>query len=175
MVSLRNKTINCKIMDFNEVKTWGTVIPLETAVHEHSQWLLSVKSVSGVQIINNTWVGYRHNIPPMMKMLSQNMTQRWTKSTGLGVMIGRCSPDSQHGTPDRHPANVGGSFFRYTNDDLRNHNQRRKRKSWPREVNQLALDYNFRTTCSQRGYRKRMIEIWQECTSFQTRLADQQL
>ncbi len=46
----------------------------------------------------------------MIKMLNQNMTQRGTQATGLGVMIGRCSLDSQHGRYDRHPANVGCSF-----------------------------------------------------------------
>ena len=57
------------------------------------------------------------------------MTQCGTQAIGLGVMISRCSPNSQHGRPDHHPANVGGSFFRYTNDDLKNHtNQRRNTK-----------------------------------------------
>ena len=42
----------------------------------------------------------------------------------------------------------------------------------------INLHYNcyFRSNSSQRGYRKRMIEIWQECASFQTTsqsLADQ--
>ena len=54
-------------------------------------------------------------------MLSQNMTQRRTQALGFCVMIGRCPPDSQHGRPSRHPANVGFSFCRYMNDDLRNH------------------------------------------------------
>ena len=112
-------------------------------------------------------------------MLNQNMTQRGTQAAGLGVMIGKCSPDSQHVRSNRHPANVGCSFFffRYTNDDLRNHNnQRRKRKTWTRKNKQLALHCYFRSNHSQRGYRKRMIEIWQKCASFQTtskRLANQ--
>ena len=46
----------------------------------------------------------------MIKMLKQNMTQRETLARGLSVMIGRCSPDSQRGRPDRHPANIG-SFY----------------------------------------------------------------
>ena len=104
------------------------------------------------------------------------MTQRGTQATGLGVMIGRCYLDSQHGKPNRHPAKVGCSS-RYTNGDLRNYNnQRRKRKTWTRENNQLALHCYFRSSPSQRGYRKRMIEIWLECASVQTatqRLADQ--
>ena len=84
-------------------------------------------------------------------------------------MIDRSSPDSQRTRSDRHPANVGCSFFRYTNDDLRNHTiQRRKHKTWPWEDNQLAQHCSFRSSSTQRGYRKRMIEIWQECFSFRT-------
>ena len=63
------------------------------------------------------------------------------------------------------------------NDDLRNHNnQRRKPKTWTTEDNQHSLRCCFRSNSSQRWYRKRMIEIWQEYASFQTtsqRLADQ--
>ena len=84
---------------------------------------------------------------------------------------------SQHGRPDRHPTNVGCSFFRYINNDVRNHNdQRPTRKTWTMEDNQLALQCYFRRNPSQRGCRKRMIEIWQELVKFQTtsqRLADQ--
>ena len=59
-------------------------------------------------------------------------------------------------------------FFRYTNNDLRNNtNQRRKHKTWTREDKQLALHY-FRSNLTQRGYWKRMIDIWQERVSFQT-------
>ena len=108
-------------------------------------------------------------------MSNSNFTQRGTQN--LGVMIGRCSLDSQRGRSDRHPANVGCSLFRYTNSDLRNHtNQRPKRKTWTREYNQLALHFYLRSNPTQRGYRKRMMEIWQELSNFQTtsqRLADQ--
>ena len=47
-------------------------------------------------------------------------------------------------------------------------------KTWTREDNQLALHWYFRTNPTPRGYRK-MIEILQQCASFQTsqRLADQ--
>ena len=104
-------------------------------------------------------------------------SQRGSQATGWGVMIGKCSLDSQHGRPGRQPANVGCSFFRYMNDDVKNHNdQKPKPKTWAREDNQLALHCYFRSNPSQRGYRKRMIEIWQEFASFQTksqRLADQ--
>ena len=111
-------------------------------------------------------------------MLNQNLTQGRTQATGLGVMISRCSPDSQHWRPtDRHPVSAGCFFFRYTNDDLRNYNnQRRKHKTWTREDNKLVLHGYFRSNLIQRKYRKRMIEIWQECASFQTtsqRITDQ--
>ena len=110
-------------------------------------------------------------------MSNHNITQRGTQETGLGVMIGRCFPGSQRGWRGRHPTNVGCSFFRYTNDYVGIHNdQRPKRKTWSREYNQLAPHSYSRSNLSQRRYRKRMIEIRQECTSFQTtrqRLADQ--
>ena len=88
------------------------------------------------------------------------MTKRGTHATGLDVMNGRYSPDSQHRKPDRHPANVGCSFVMYTNVDLRNHNNHsHKSKTRTREDNQLALHCYFWSYPSQRGYRKRMIEI----------------
>ena len=106
-------------------------------------------------------------------MSNLNITQGWTQ----GVMIGRCFPDSHHGRPGHHSANVGCSFFRYPNDDLRNHtNQRRKCKTWTTEDNQLSLHCYFRSNPTQRRYRIRMIEIWQECSNFLTvyqKLADQ--
>ena len=99
-----------------------------------------------------------------------------SKYDTMGVMIGRCSPNNQH----RRPIVILQMltfFFRYKNDDLRNHtNQRRKHKTWTREDNQFALDCYFRSKPTQRRYRKRMIEIWQECATFQTtsqRHADQ--
>ena len=68
-------------------------------------------------------------------------------------------------------------FFRYINDDVTNHNEQRpKRRTWTREENQLVLECYFRSNPSQRGHTKRMIEIWHECSTFQTtsqRLADQ--
>ena len=95
----------------------------------------------------------------------------------LGVMIGKCSPDSQHGRPNGHPANVACSSIKYIYDDISNpNNQILKRKTWTWENNHLALHCNFKSNPSQREYRKRMIEIWQECASFQTtsqKFADQ--
>ena len=55
-------------------------------------------------------------------------------------------------------------------------NQRPKRKTWTREDNQLSLHSYFKSNPTQRGYRKRMMEIWQELSIFQTtsqRLPDQ--
>ena len=113
----------------------------------------------------------------IIKMYNHNIIQRGTQPTGLVVMIRRCSLDCQDGRHDRHPANIGYSCFRYTNDDLSYHNnQRPKCRIWTWEDNQLALHCNFRSNPLQRGYRKRMIEIWQERVCFQTtsqRLTDQ--
>ena len=147
--------------------------PLIMNSHQDCSWSIWVRRADNKDL----WVWYSHNIPPMIKILHQNMTQRGTQATGLCVMTGRCSPDSQYRRPDRLPAIVGCSFFRYTNDDLRNHtNQRRKHKTWTRENNQLALHCYFTSNLSHRGYKKRMVEIWQECARFQTtsqRVADQ--
>ena len=92
-----------------------------------------------------------------------------TKATVLDVIISRCSPDSKHRRSDRHHTNSGCSFFRYTNDDHWNHaNQRRKHKTWTKEDNQLALHCYLRSKATRREYRNRMIEMRQECDSFQT-------
>ena len=164
-------------MDFDLVKTCFFFFFFCDPLFMNSHWLFVATSVSGAQIINNPWAWYSHIIPPMIKMSNHNFTQRGTQATGLGVMIGRCSPDSQHGRSGRHPTNVGCSFYRYINDDVTNHNEQRpKCKTWTIEENQLALECYFRSNPSQRGYRKRMIEIWQELSTFQTtnqRLADQ--
>ena len=83
-------------------------------------------------------------------MSNSYFTQRGAQDSGLGVMIGRCSLDSQHGRPVSHPANVGCSLFRYTNSDLKNRtNQRPKRKTQTRQDNQLALHCYFRSNPTQ--------------------------
>ena len=68
-------------------------------------------------------------------------------------------------------------FFRYIHDDVKNHNEQRpKPRTWTREEEKLVLECYFRSNPSERGYRKRMFEIWQECSTFQTtsqRLTDQ--
>ena len=129
--------------------------------HEQSPWLFSVISMSDTLIIKKSWVWYSHNIPPMIQISIHNITQSWSQATCLGVMIGWCSPDCQHGRFNSHPANVGCSFFRYTNGDLRClNNQRCQFKAFAREDNQIALHSYFRNIASQRWSRKRMIKIW---------------
>ena len=109
-------------------------------------------------------------------MLKQNLTWRGTQVTGLGVMIGRCSPDTQHRRPDRHPANIGSSFFQVHEWRVKNYtNQKRKNK---------FIDEGRQPTCTtllfyQQPYTKRIQEknyIMQECSSFKItsqRFADQ--
>ena len=108
-------------------------------------------------------------------MTNRNLNQYGAQTTGLGVKIARCSLDSQHGRLDRHPANVGSSFsrytnnfsFRYTNDKQIDHShQRPLRIKWTWEDNKLALYYYFRSNSAKSGYRKRMREIWSEFSRF---------
>ena len=56
-------------------------------------------------------------------------------TTGLGVMIGRCSIDSQHGRPDSHPVNVGCALFRYLNNDISNQNDQRPKHGREKTIN----------------------------------------
>ena len=49
-------------------------------------------------------------------MTNRNIIQHGTQTKCLGVVIGRCSFDSQHWVFARHPANVGCFSFRYTNN-----------------------------------------------------------
>ena len=46
---------------------------------------------------NNNNNNNRHNILPINNMTNRNVIQRRTKTIVLGVIIGRCSPDSKHG------------------------------------------------------------------------------
>ena len=100
-------------------------------------------------------------------MTNRNVIQHGTQTTSLGVMIGRCSADGQHGGLVRHLTNVDCSSFRYTNDGQINHpNQRTQRRKWTRENNKLALYCYFRSKPTKKVYRKRMIEIWIEFARF---------
>ena len=90
----------------------------------------------------------------MIKMSNLNITKRGTQATGLGIMIGRCSPDSQRGRSSRHLANVGCSLFRYLNDDICKHNgQRPKHKTWTRE--DLHYTAIFGATLHEEGIGKK--------------------
>ena len=92
-------------------------------------------------------------------------------------MIGRSSNDSQHQEPVHHLANVFLSFFRYSNDDLRNDtNQRHLNRKWTREDNKHTLHSYFRNNQKQKENRKRMIEVLEEYATFEKtrrRLIDQ--
>ena len=46
----------------------------------------------------------------MKNMKNRNIIQRVTQTTSLGIIICRCSLDSQHGGSDQHPANAGFLF-----------------------------------------------------------------
>ena len=118
-------------------------------------------------------------------MTNRSIIQHGTQTTGFGVMIGRCSLDSQHGGYNRRPANVGCSFSRYTNDSsfrytndeqIDQSHQRPQRRKWSREDNKVTLYCYFRSNPRKRGLGKRMIEIRKEFARFKTtnqRLADQ--
>ena len=111
----------------------------------------------------------------MIKISNHNIAKHGTRATDLGVMIGRCSLDSQHGRPDvilRMLAALfsGTRMTTLRTTTIREHNARHG--LWKTTV----LHCYFRSNPSQSGYKKRMIEIWQECVGFQTtsqRLADQ--
>ena len=77
----------------------------------------------------------------MIKMTNRNITERGTKTTCLGILIGRHSADSQHGAPDRHCANVGYYFSGTQTTDIN--------RQWTREDNKLALYCNFRSNPTQ--------------------------
>ena len=102
----------------------------------------------------------------MIKMSNINITQRRNQAIGLCVMIGMCSPDCQNGRPDRLPSNSGCPFLgiRTTNQETI---QTRDVNAKHGQEKTTKLHCNFRRN-STLGYIKRMIEIWQECTSFQT-------
>ena len=49
-------------------------------------------SVSGEQILNNPMVWERHNIPPMIKISNQNITERRTQATGALLIANMGEP-----------------------------------------------------------------------------------
>ena len=116
-------------------------------------------------------------------MTNRNLNQHGPEITGLGVMIGRCFLDRQHGGSDSILRMLvvlfpGTQFsFRYTNDEqIDLSHQTPQRRKCTREENKLALYCYFRINPTKRGYRKIMIEIWAESGIFKAtnqRLADQ--
>ena len=132
-------------------------------------------SVTGVQIKINPFVWYSHFILAM-KTSILNSNQRGTHITNLSVMTSWCSPDSRHGGPNRHLANVCCSNFRYTIGQSNSLTERQERKKWTREDNRNVLHCYFKSNLEQKVYRKIMIEIWTESARFNAknqRLADQ--
>ena len=114
-----------------------------------------VTSMMGAQILRNPWVWYSLYILLIIKMSNLTITKCGTQTIDLGAMVGRCSPDSQHGETFRHSANVGCSCFRYTNNDPSNHtNQRHQHKTWARGDGKHALHCYFRSNPTQREHRK---------------------
>ena len=102
------------LIDKCGVYWWGKTAKLYIFVT--CLWVLLLKAylvsyVIGRPILNNPWVWYSQNILPMIKMRNRTITQRGTETTGLGVMIGKCSLDGQHEGSSCHPTNIGCSFF----------------------------------------------------------------
>ena len=93
-------------------------------------------------------------------------------------MIGRFSFDSQYNGPDHRPADVSFSSFMHKNNDQSNYSAERhkRKKKWTREDNKNVFHCYFQSNLTQRGHRKRMIEIWEESARFNATsqiLADQ--
>ena len=110
-------------------------------------------------------------------MTNRNIIQHETQTTCLGVMVSRCFFDSQHRGYDRHPENIDCSSSRCIHDEqIYYSNQRSQWRKLTREGNKIALYCYFRSNLTERGYRKRMRDIWTEFARFKTtnrRLADQ--
>ena len=123
--------------------------------------------------LKNPKFWYSYSILPIIKMANRNNTMM-DPDNKSGCHDRLLQPWYSTWGIDRHPANVGCSFFKDTNDVNNDTNQRYQHRKWTREDNKLALHSYFRNNATQRSYRKRMIEIWEECTRFQTsqRLAD---
>ena len=88
-------------------------------------------------------------------MSNRNISQLGNQTAGQFVMIGNCSPDSQHWEPARHHANVSYSFFRYTNGLLSNNTEQRlQHRKWTGEENKLAFDGYFRSKSKKESIEK---------------------
>ena len=73
-------------------------------------------------------------------MTNPNANQQGTQMKDLSILIGMRSLGSQHGGQSRHPANVGCSYFSYTNKDKSNHtSERHQRKKLTGEVHKNVI------------------------------------
>ena len=102
--------------------------------------------MTGAQILNNSWVWYRHNIIPMIKMSNRKITQG-AETTGLGVTIVGCSPNSQHEDQIVILKILAILFSRNTNDDISNHtNQGHQHKNGRGKTTKMHLSVIFGAT-----------------------------
>ena len=118
------------------------------------------------------WGCVNFDILPMITMSNWNMTQRGIQATEVGDMISICSSNSEHWGPRRYPVNIS-CFLGAMNDDVSNStNRRHQHRKLTREVKKssrfIFFFFFFRSNPTQRGYRKIMTYIWDECTRFQT-------
>ena len=104
-------------------------------------------------------------------MTNRNINQHGAQKTGWGVMIGRCSLDSQH----RRPVGIlrmlavllpGTQMFLSQVHKRRTNLPSQQRRKGTREDNKLTIYCYFRSNPAKIGYRKRMIEIWTEIGRF---------
>ena len=123
--------------------------------------------MTGAQIIINPGFFLIATIYKPWKMKNRN--QHGTRITVLGVIIGRCSLNSQHAESVRLPANVGCSYFRYTNKNQSNNvSERHQKRKWRREDNKKVIDCHFKYNATWRRFRKWMMENWTEWSKFNT-------
>ena len=92
-----------------------------------------VISMTGTQIKKiNPLVRYSHNIQSKKRDKSKSKSM-WVSDYRSGVMISRCSAESQNGGLGLRPLSVGCSYFRYTNNkkqrNLAPERHRRKTKT----------------------------------------------
>ena len=98
-------------------------------------------------------------------MTNPNLIQSRNQTTGLSIMISRCSHDSKYEGPGQHPANtvlILGTQIMTKATKLKNTN----RKKWTKEDNKHVLHGYHKRNPKQREYRKRMIQIWAESAMF---------
>ena len=109
-------------------------------------------------------------------MSNSYFTQRGTQDSDLGVMIGRCSLDSQHGRDLIVILRMLAVLFSGTQITARWTPPTRDPNGKHGLGKTTNLHCYFKSNPTQRGYRKRIMEIWQELSIFQTttqKLADQ--